>query len=375
MKKIINKLLITLSTIAAILLFYYVSNINYNKHLEIRSNVIEHPTFLPKKELLKNTSFWFANLRADIYWLETIQYIWWNAVSSEYKKYLYNIISIINFLNPYFEHPYTIWELLLPWQNKRYENLNIEEEKLYNNQAVLIWLKWIKNFCNKEKINLIKKEYEINKLWTEEKYKNPCKSYIIPYYLAYVYFYHIKDSLKASEYYKIASANTDAVEWTKLMAAIMQWKWGNREKSILMFLNLAKWLKWDETCNIFSREIEKIYLDIIKKKIQINWEIIKKIEKIRDELYKDINIDELANKTSCTWYILKATREINLNYIENANKIFKKDFWRNAVDDMELFKKWYIKYLPTDYQQEDDYGIIYYYNKDTDNFDYKLNYR
>jgi len=45
---------------------------------------------------------------------------------------------------------------------------------------------------------------------------------------------------KASEFYRVASANTDAPIGARTMAAIMQGKTGNREKSIVMFLSLAE---------------------------------------------------------------------------------------------------------------------------------------
>jgi hypothetical protein len=69
----------------------------------------------------------------------------------------------------------------------------------------------MKNFCDKSKIELIKKEDDLHKLWSEEKYSDPCSSYKIPYLLAYVYYFHLNDPAIASDYYKIASVNTDSV--------------------------------------------------------------------------------------------------------------------------------------------------------------------
>lgn len=369
--KIIPILLIFISMI----FFFKTSDFNYNKHLEIQDSIIEHPKFLPKKDTLKYTSFWFANIRSDLYWLRTIQYIWWNAINNEYKKYLFNMIEIINYLNPYFEHPYLIWQLLLPGENKRYENLSNDELINNNLNATLIWLKGVENFCDKNKLELIKEESNLEKIWKEEKYQNPCKSYMIPYYLWYVYFQYLKDPLKSSLYYKIASANVDSLEWVKLMTAIMHWKSWNREKSILMFLNLAKSMPWDELCNNFSEQIEKIYIWIINNKVKINWNIVKDIEILRNKIYWE-NISEYYwDKSSCSAYLLKASREINLHYIEEANKKYKKDKWTNAKDDYTLFKEWYIDFLPTDYQQNDWYWINYVFNEEINNFDYKMNYR
>lgn len=101
----------------------FINETNYKIIKEQKRNIVNHPGLLPKKEILKYTSFGFSNLRADLYWLEAIQYIWSNAVSSEYKKYLFSMIDIITELNPYFENPYLIGQLLLPNYNERYEKL------------------------------------------------------------------------------------------------------------------------------------------------------------------------------------------------------------------------------------------------------------
>jgi hypothetical protein len=83
----------------------------------------------------------------------------------------------------------------------------------------------MRNFCDNDKINLIQKEDDLQKIWSKKDknpYKNPCKSYKIPYYLAYVYYFHLKNPKIASDYYKIASANTDSVEGARILAAIMR---------------------------------------------------------------------------------------------------------------------------------------------------------
>jgi len=153
---------------------------------------------------------------------------------------LFIILDLITELNPYFEHPYTIWQLLLPDYNFRYEKMDEAEQKKHIDEAVNIWLKWIKNFCDPVKIEKIKKEDNLKNLWTLEEYKDPCKSFTIPFYQGYIYYFYSNDPLTASVYYKIASANSDALEWAKIMAAIMAGKWWNREKSFLMFLWLAE---------------------------------------------------------------------------------------------------------------------------------------
>ena len=310
-----KKILFSLFFIILLSSFYYINNQNYKKHSDIKENLVRHPENLPTKKTALATSFWFKNLRADIYWLQTIQYIWWNAISSDYKKYLYQITDLVTELNPYFEHPYLIAQLLLPNYNKRYENLSKEEVTKYENQAIKIWLKWISNFCpDKKKLELIKKENNLNKIWNEDKYKNPCRKYMVPYYLAYIYYFYKHEPLKASNYYKITSANTDSIEWAKVMAAIMQWKWGNREKSFFMFLNLAKYAeKNDKVCLKLAWELENIWIWVfMKKDIKLDWKLLEAIAKTRDKAFWNFNEkNEKKNywDTMCSNYVSKATRE------------------------------------------------------------------
>ncbi|MCP4523213.1 MAG: hypothetical protein GY828_03260, partial [Candidatus Gracilibacteria bacterium] len=240
-------------------MFIHINSKNYGKHIQIRDNYVNHPESLPKPHIAKLTSFGFENLRADLYWLQTIQYIGGNAVSSEYKKFLYTITDITTELNPYFDHPYTITQLLLPSENKNYENLSPELSQKYTDQAETIGLKGIKNFCKETIIDDILAEPNLNTIWETESLQNPCKNYKIPYYLAYIYYYYKKDPSKASDYYKITSANKDAISGAKTMAAIMAGKGGDREKSIFMFLNIAQSLGEEETnCSIFSEKLTSL---------------------------------------------------------------------------------------------------------------------
>ncbi len=358
--------------------FYKINKLNYIKKNEIKNSFIKHPENLPTKETAVNTSFWFKNIKADYYWLEAIQYIWSNAIGSEYKKYLYSMIDIITELDPYFEHPYIIWELLIPSYNQRYEDLPKSEQDLNIEQWIKLWLKWIKNFCNKKKISLIKNQDNLNKIWTEKKYLDPCKTYEIPDYLAYIYFYYKNQPAKASEYYKIASAvKTWWLDWSKIMAAIMAWKWWNREKSYFMFLNIAKSIKsTDKVCQSFSKNLEQVWIEIFKKKnIPLNWEILKNIWYSRDKLFwkfSEDNEKELLSDTSCWNYLNKSIRELNLEYIEKADKKYFQKYWKHSKNAKELYQKWFIDYIPLDYQQYDDYSIIYEFNPETWFYDYVM---
>ena len=357
--------------------FYKINSFDYKQIKKIKLNKTFHPEFIPDSNFAKITSFWFKNVRADYNWLESIQYIGSNAISSAYKKYLYPMLNLITDLNPYFINPYKIWMLLLPDYNPRYESLNDDQKLKYIKQAEALGLKWIKNFCDKKKIEAIKKEDNLQKIWTLDKYKNPCKNYIIPYYLAYIYYFYLKDPKTASDYYKITSANTDSLEWAKILAAIMKWKGWDREKAFLMFLNIWKTLdnSKDKTCSNFIDLLQNKYAYSIFRQDNLDPKLIKYINDLRAKLFdkKDKKQDNKINlDTQCQEYANKAVRELNLYYIEQANKKYFKDTWENAKNAKVLYDKGYIKYLPIDYQQEKDYWIIYKYDKELGHFDYSM---
>jgi hypothetical protein len=380
MKDLIMKKIIPIVILLWIVLFgfFQTNKLNYRKYIEIQKNFVDHPENLPTKEVAKNTAFWFKNLKADLYWLQTIQYIGWNAISSDYKKYLYIILDLITELNPYFEHAYTTGQLLLPSYNHRYEELGKEEQMSHIREGEKLWLKWIQNFCDPEKIELIKWEFNLQNIWTQEKYKNPCKSYTIPYYLAYIYYYYKKEPLIAANYYKIASANEDALEWSRVMAAIMQWKWGQREKSYFMFLNIAKFIdSSDKVCNSFASTLENIWVKIfLQKDLLLSGKLIQDISDQNNNIFwkfDEEQEDKILSDTKCINYVSKSIRELNLAYIEQANEAYKKKHnWVSSINAKQLYDQWYLEYLPVDFQQYENYGIIYEYNDETWNYDYKM---
>ena len=91
---------------------------------------------------------------------------------------------------------------------------------------------------------------------------------MIPYYLAYIYYWNLHDGAKSSEYYRIASTNTDAPTGARTMAAIMQGKSGDREKAIIMLLSLAESIEGNNVtlCKELSKELGKNLLTAFSSK-------------------------------------------------------------------------------------------------------------
>jgi len=376
---IITKIIFFILIIIILLGFYKINSNNYEKHREIQVNYVNHPDGLMTPEFAKQTSFWFSNLRADLYWLQTIQYIWWNAISSSYKKYLFAITDLVTELNPNFERPYIIAQLLLPDFNPRYETISDEKQSDHIQESIDISIKWIKNFCDIQKVEAIKKETNLNLILSDEKYLNPCQSYQIPYYLAYIYYFYLNDPASSSDYYKVAAANDDSAEWAKTMAAVMAGKWWDREKSIFMFLNIAQSLDVENwVCSEFSKQLNDVALWVFTyKQIPLSWNLVKQIEDARIWVFWDFDWDDNSQQisdTSCMNFLNKANRELNLAYIQNANNVYLEETGKNSKNAEELFEQKYIDFLPTDFQQYEDYGIKYYFNEDTGKYDYEMNY-
>lgn len=219
-----SKLFTFVLVIVSLAVFVYSSGVNYKQHIDIKRSFVNHPEFIPTSETVGISAAGFQNIIADSYWLSAIQYIGSNALGSEYKAYLYAMLNLITDLNPHFTFPYEIGELLLPSYNERYENLSKEDIEKNTDQAIKIGLKGIEKNCDATKVAKAKNEYDLKKLWTDESYKNSCSDPMIPYYLAYIYYWNLHDGAKASEYYRVASTNLDAPTGARTMAAIMQGK-------------------------------------------------------------------------------------------------------------------------------------------------------
>lgn len=383
-KKIITVFLV----ISVFFWFFYVNEkINYPLHVKLRDSFVEHPEFIPKVKFVKITSWWFENIIADYYWLYSIQYIWKNAVSWEFKKYLYALLNFVTDLNPNFTYPYQIWELILPTTSKN-EEISKKDEIKHTEEARDLWLKWIKNNCDLKKIEKIKNESDLKKIWGNEEYKNSCTDSMIPYHLAYIYYWWLKDAKNASFYYKVTWTNEGAPTWARTMAAIMAGKSWDRQKAIIMFLSLAESIDANQKdpnkqglCGEFSKILKNILAPVLFNDdffSNLNWTFVKKVEESRGTITKQLweeNVDFSAWRTEnyCSYYLNKATRELNLWYIEGADKKFFNDFKFHALIPEDLFKKWYINYIPVDFQKVSKWQwIVYFFNDDINNWDYKM---
>lgn len=377
-----SKLFTFLLTVVSLVVFVYSSEINYKQHVDIKRTFVNHPEFIPTPETVGISAGGFQNIIADSYWLSAIQYIGSNALGSEYKVYLSAMLSLITDLNPHFTFPYQIGELLLPSYNERYEKLSTTEVEKNTNQAIALGLKWIKNNCDPVKVEKAKNEYDLKKLWTDESYKNSCSDPMIPYYLAYIYYWNLHDGAKSSEYYRIASTNTNAPTGARTMAAIMQGKSGDREKAIIMLLSLAESIEGEKTtlCKALSKELGTSLLGAFSTKATLTGNGLKMIESARKGVVQKLQ-EEWIDPTNgqnvdnfCSSYLNKAVREMNLSYLEQADTKYFQAKKEHATNPATLLEAKFIDYIPVDFQRDikTKQGIEYFYSTETKNWDYRM---
>lgn len=190
--------------------FQYSAKATRPVHQAIEFRLVQHPEFIPKAEDLRIIASGFDNVIADFYWLSAIQYVGENAVSAEYKRFLYEMLVLVTDLNPAFTTPYEVGLLLLPDINPNYEKFNKEDAERNVLKAVWLGERGIAATCDAEKIKKILAEPVLAKVWTDAQHQNPCSNSMVPYYLAYVEYYNRKNADKASDYYRIAAAGKDA---------------------------------------------------------------------------------------------------------------------------------------------------------------------
>ncbi len=319
-------------------------------------------------------------LIADFYWLSTIQYIGSNVLSSEYKRYLFTLTNLITDLSPHFTYPVQITLLLLPEVNERYETISKEEAEKHVQEALMLWEKTIRANCDMKKVEHIQSMYDLNTLLSEESLKNPCSDPLIPYYLAYVSYWNHHDPEKASFYYRLSAMNEDGPRGARIMSAIMQGKTGNREKSILMFLSLAENLAKEKNplCHDVTSRLRPLLSQAFSGGEKLTSDFLKTIEKARKQSQEQLKEhNELIEKTDvsayCSSYLNKAVREMNLFYLQEADKNFLHQFSHHARDAQELFEKGMIDFIPRDYQKGNDpYEMIYFYNRKIQNWDTQM---
>lgn len=140
----------------------------------------------------------------------------------------------------------------------------------------------------------------------------------------------------------------------------------------MMFLTLADNLKQNDEnsqkCSNFSKELQKVSYALFHQNAQLDGKSLAYVEKLRQDNFpydEKKSQEKIIQSENCYNYINKAVRELNLHYIETANKKYLQQTGKNAQTPEELFEKKFIDYIPVDFQQNKDTGIMYQYDSET----------
>lgn len=351
--------------------YKYVTAIKYEK--------VEHPEFLFASDQTRLFSFGARETIADLYWINLIQYIGWNVIQADYKKYMARMVDLITDLSPKFSYPVEVSLILLPDSNKLYESYSDSEVSQQRQAAIQLWEKMMSQSCNQD---ILKKIEQASNLWDlldKKELRNPCKNGMIPYYMGYVYYFNENNPAKSAEYYKIATTQDDTPEFARNMYAIMSGKWWERQKSIALFLSLAGNDKTSNSlCTSGIQQMREILGGSNFESVVAGPNFVQAVNKLyrqiaQEVLQEDVNQEDNIMSNACVSSIGKATREVNLAYIEHYDEMYFQQHQEHARDAQDLLKKKWIPYLPKDFQQNgsDNLEVIYFYNQETKAWDYK----
>lgn len=358
---------------------YFANNIAYKYVTAINYEKVEHPEFLFASDQTRLFSFGARETIADLYWISLIQYIGGNVIQADYKKYMARIVDLVTDLSPKFSYPVEVSLILLPDSNKLYETYSDMEIDEQRKSAIQLGEKMMSQSCDAEKLKKIEQTSNLWDLLEKKELRNPCHNGMIPYYMGYVYYFNENNPAKSAEYYKIATTQDDAPEFARNMYAIMSGKWGERKKSIALFLSLAgNDKKEDSLCTDGIKQMRDILGWWDFESAVTNPSFIQAVNKLygqitKETLKNDTNTKDNIMNNTCLSSIGKATREVNLAYIEHYDDIYFQQHQEHARDAQDLLKKKWIPYLPKDFQQDgdDNLEVIYFYNQETKAWDYK----
>lgn len=287
------------------------------------------------------------------------------------------MLNLITDLNPRFEEPYEFGLLLLSSFNERYEKWSEKDQNIHVDAAVQLGLKGLSVFCDAKKLERIQGEYDMEKIIRNPEYAEPCTNVTIPFYLAYISYFVRKNPSEAAYYYRVAGANTAGPSGAGTLAAIMQGKTGDRQKSVLMFLSLARNVQGDENqCREFAKQYQDFFqANFMSNQKKFPYELLPKIEQTRIAFEKALGETGIKGvdrelREYCSNYLNKAVRETNLYAIEQADVEYQKKYGRHATMPEELREEKLLPYVPTDFQE----NVVYRFDRKDGQWGYEQDY-
>lgn len=345
-------------------LFFTCYQTEYHKRMWVEKWTMDNVRsfFLNWEEKAKNV---FVDKMKDHLWILYEEHI------QEWDDFFKYIIDLDPNNIDYYKRAMILFEP----RNERYYNWT---DKWKEESLVLLkeyQTKSLEKFCDTkrfEEITKIKSYQKLYDIWL----KNPvCSDYIIPYYVWLEKNLYTKDIGWFIDMYRIAmaSVNTDWKDNDKYYSLI---------KLLVMFEGKYEWYErwYNAYLEIFNLENEKDdscrdFYSFLSKK----WSILndkldgEKVKQINDYRYNilwkfDNNFD------TCYEYLNRAVRMVNIYYLDEANNNYKEDNpeYIDLSTPKILLEKWYIDYIPLDFQQYEEHWIIYFYNTEIWKYDWKM---
>lgn len=199
--------------------FYFYKNHHFPTYIENKKIERTTETSLPSSELVKIFSIWHDLSYANFQWISLIQYIGEHISQKNTHQYPVKLLQHITEISPKFHSAYewALWILPIP-QNSDLHYTDKQKEDLI--PSLTIAHKGITELCNTTKIHNIIHSPLNNTLWENNTLKQPCKSGMLPYLIAFYEGQLWWNSEVAKNFYKISGMQDDAPGVSKILAIL-----------------------------------------------------------------------------------------------------------------------------------------------------------
>lgn len=359
-RKLIPGMALVFAVIGAQCFYVYNQVVNYPPHRVVVRAKAEHPTLIPGRTALDIFGGGFRILAAHAAYIRSMQYVGSFLRTSEYKLHLFDLYSAITDLDPQYADVYVRGPLLLAFSEKS-EPFSQDQKKAFAQQGVQLAKKGIQYMCDPVKLAAAAGTgVNLGDLATHPSTANPCGKYDdIPYYLAYILYRYIQDEASAAYWYRIAAAHSATPVVAKYMATMMQGRAGDREKAALTFLSLSV-EQGDQECRAIASTTTDLLYPVLRDgaDTRLNRTLLRTLTQTLLQLRQQLGAGDL-----CQQNFGRALREMNLLYVERADKEFFLAKKRHAVDADELLRTGFIEILPVDPESSPQQRALYYWDK------------
>jgi len=220
LKKNLSILFVVILVIGSVSLFYwYGSSVGFSQYLKNVHQKRMHPNLIPSENMVRLASVGHELSYADFLWISLIQYVGDNIEDSAYLTFSTRMLDTITRINPQFAPGYE-WALLL-YPIPQNSLLEYDEAQKQAIQApVAMGIRGMSALCDSAKLHTITHTPISLELWQDKALRNPCKSGLLPYYIAFYGGQLVKNAPIAEQYYTIAGMQDDAPEVSQILAVL-----------------------------------------------------------------------------------------------------------------------------------------------------------